>query len=431
MTSITPPRTPASSRVTPATMMTEKSVITPLCLQCKGKGLCGKPCPLLARYSKHKTSMALIKENFSASGIAPFIGRIGYPEINIGLLSPPDVKEDAWTLDAPDYWYSKRYELDDIVDARLQIINSREKGNQVKMAQAPTKHLEIAQELALSTNTPDVEFWLSKKPFISFQLDLSAPPMGAFGALKNAKLEENAKIPRKVDRVVNDELKANQQMTKLYEHGVDTNQLMRILSTGLLGEQKRKRLVPTRWAITATDDTIGKFLINEIKDCKWIDAYELYINEYLGNKFYVLLMPGVWQYELTEVWYGGSMWNPSSKINISRDFESNFGRTKYADSTMGGYYAARIGALEYLARVRRQASCMIMREIFPTYSVPVGVWEIRENVRNAFFNKLTFATLQEALQEIKNQFKSPIDELLKTSKILTNYKQQSTLRKWF
>ncbi|MAH42912.1 hypothetical protein CL614_04285 [archaeon] len=405
--------------------------IVPLCLRCKGKGLCGKPCPLLARYNEHKVEFVSLKENFNASGIAPFIGRIGYPEITVGLLSPPSVKDDAWALDAPDYWYGKQYALDDIIGARMQVINSRGKGNQVKLAQMPSKQLEVAQEVAMSSNTPSVEFWLDKKPFVSFQLDLSASPVGAFGALNKVKLEENANVSRKVDKVVTDELKAAEQMKKMYGKGIDVNQLMRILSTGLLGDQKRKKLVPTRWAITATDDTIGKQLINDIKDYNWVDTYELYVNEYIGNKFYVLLMPGVWQYELIEVWYGGSLWNPTTSVSVSTDYENVFGRKNYAKDTAGGYYAARIGVLEYLARIRKQAACLIMREISPEYSIPVGVWEVRENVRNSFFNKLTFDTLEGALTEIKNQFKTPVDGLIQNSKLLANYKQQSTLKKWF
>ncbi len=405
--------------------------ITPLCMRCRGKGLCGKACPLLLRYNKHKVELVSLKENFNTSGVAPFIGRYGYPEVNVGLLSPPSVKEDAWQLDAPDYWYGKQYALDDIVDARMQIINSRERGNQVKLAQAPTRQLEVAQEISMANHTPSIEVWLNKKPFVSFQLDLSASPIGALGSLNKAKLEENAQIPRKVDKVVCDELKSAEQMKMLYKKGIDVNQLMRILSTGLLGDNKRKRLVPTRWSITATDDTIGKQLIEEIKDYKWVDTFELYVNEYIGNKFYILLMPGVWQYELIEVWYGGSMWNPTSSISVSRDYESPFGRSRYAGNTQGGYYAARLGVLEYLARIKKQASVLIMREITPEYSVPVGVWEVRENVRNAFFHCLKFDSLEASLNEIRKKYKANVNGLIETSKLLANYKQQSTLLKWF
>jgi hypothetical protein len=37
------------------------------------------------------------------------------------------------------------------------------------------------------------------------------------------------------------------------------------LSIGVLGLKKDKKLVPTRWAITATDDILAKKLLEKVK----------------------------------------------------------------------------------------------------------------------------------------------------------------------
>ena len=66
--------------------------------------------------------------------------------------------------------------------------------------------------------------------------------------------------------------------------GFDENYLSRILSAGTLGVKTQRKLVPTRWSITATDDTIGKELISQVKDCAQ-GEYWAWFGGYLGNYF--------------------------------------------------------------------------------------------------------------------------------------------------
>jgi len=61
------------------------------------------------------------------------------------------------------------------------------------------------------------------------------------------------------------ELKANDALIYLYENRFDENFLSRILSVGNVGLKINRKLVPTRWSITATDDALSKHLFNEVK----------------------------------------------------------------------------------------------------------------------------------------------------------------------
>jgi len=65
----------------------------------------------------------------------------------------------------------------------------------------------------------------------------------------------------------------------------------------------------------------------------------------------------------------------------------------------GGYFAARFSTLEYLNNIKKQASIYIIREVQPTYDIPLGSWVIRELVRDAFrHDPLKFESLAEALK---------------------------------
>jgi hypothetical protein len=74
----------------------------------------------------------------------------------------------------------------------------------------------------------------------------------------------------------------------------------------------------------------------------------------------------------------------------------------------GGYYAARFSALEFLESVRRQASIYVMREVKPTYDIPLGSWVIRELVKDAFSRQpLIFGSVTDALKSVRTRINVP------------------------
>jgi hypothetical protein len=53
--------------------------------------------------------------------------------------------------------------------------------------------------------------------------------------------------------------------------------------------------------------------------------------------------------------------------------------------------------------------------------MPVGVWQVRENVRNAVSQKpLKYNTIEEALGRISSQFQIPIKQWIEKSSLLRN-----------
>jgi hypothetical protein len=101
------------------------------CLRCKGRGFCGRrECPHILRSNAYiKASKVIPGKDFQGTSPAPFIGRAGYPYVNVGILSPPEPKEDAWLYDAPRYWGSKSMGIPEIMDYRSALINSRMKAD--------------------------------------------------------------------------------------------------------------------------------------------------------------------------------------------------------------------------------------------------------------------------------------------------------------
>ncbi|MCJ2512357.1 MAG: hypothetical protein LN409_03260, partial [Candidatus Thermoplasmatota archaeon] len=182
-------------------------------------------------------------------------------------------------------------------------------------------------------------------------------------------------------------------------------------------------------SISAVDDITGKELREVVKTFGTIDDYRIYWSSRLDNRWAVLMMPTNWRYELIEAWYPETVWNPAknSRILLINDWEGYEGRTTYAD--IGGcYYAARLAVCESLVAERRQASTVILREAHPGYILPVGVWNVRENVRNALRQTYeSFDSLRSALFYISKRMAIPVKRWIRNSHLLKDRLYQRRL----
>ncbi len=389
-----------------------------LCAVCRGKGLCGLSyCPLLAR------RMALVKlrrvhgsrEVYGSSPPSVFVGRYGYPYVSLGPSLPP-VTGDTSIYDLPEKWLS--LSLERILDYRWSLITG---SRRVNIYSVDDPFIERLHELVLSVKPVDVEVSLEKPPKPMLSFSEYEPPQGPRAPLKEFRVVGNPWIPRVIDKVYSDtDLKAAEAIVELYRSGVPVTHIQRIFSVGALGARKNRRIVPTRWSITAVDDTISKHLVEKIKDYDEISEIEVYVRRYYDNLFIAILVPGKWSFEWMEAWWPGSTWNPGSdEIIVEGDYEGYRGRTTYA-SIGGCYYATRLAVAEYLYKRKKQATAIVLREIYPGFNLPIGVWFVRENIR-AMLRRgpvLKTSEIWEALKIIDRETKLGLRKWLKASKLL-------------
>jgi hypothetical protein len=273
----------------------------------------------------------------------------------------------------------------------------------------------------------DVELALKSKPSRRIVLDDEVQPFGPSAVVKDMRVS-TSRWDRQIEKAYEDtDLKASEAVTTLHRKGVLVTKIQRAFSVGAFGLKDNRRLVPTRWSITAVDSIISKDMIERIKTFPEINE-----SRYLDNRFEVLMMPGAWSYEAMEAWYPGTVWNPSGEhVVMFSDWEGFDGRTTYAN--IGGcYYAARLAVGELLVKERRQATVVVLREAHPGYILPVGVWQVRENVRNAVRQKpLKYNTLEEALARIASRFQIPLQHWIERSKLLRDALFQKKITDYF
>lgn len=366
------------------------------------------------------------KQDFFGSAPAPFVGRFGYPNISVGILSPSEITQEAWKFDAPEYWSSQNMRIPEVLNYRSQLVNSKFTTTITNVrAFEPNRYLSMAQEIALSHKPVDVEINLEKAPHFFMNYGREILPMGPNASLKKMYMTENAKIQKPVEKVFSDtDMAAVQGLNYLYSKGYSTNFLSEILSVGTLGVKKNRKLVPTRWSITAVDDNICLNLLKEIKQDAINSKYCAYFGGYLSNYYLVLFFPDVFSYELFEVDL------QSKKVWTDNEFYG--GRKEYASNCVGGYYAARLAICEKLKQNKKQSSVLTLRFTTSEYDVPMGVWVVREATRKAMQSKpIEFASkellLDFAQKFIKTKFGYDIAWIFKESKLMNYMSKQRKL----
>jgi hypothetical protein len=389
------------------------------CILCRGtKLLCGKTrCPIMVKFYA-QSRLAPRLDTLEMDGASPpgvFVGRMGYPNVYAGPLIPPE-HGDTSMMDTPERWLGKS--IEDIVDFRFSLVRGKSPAN-VKNVKRGGKMIDLTRELGMSDISAEVEAEFTKKPSSRIVLDDEIQPFGPSAPLRDLSLG-TYRLDQRISRAHFDtDLKAMPAVQDLYEHGVYVSKIQRALSVGAFGIEDDRRFVPTRWSITAVDSMLSKNLMAEVKRYPIINEYRLYESWNLDNRFEVLMLPAAWCYESIEAWFPHTAWNPSSeKVAIFGSYEGYRGRTTYAE--IGGcYYAARLAVCEQLSKEKRQAAVILLRESHPGYIMPVGVWNVRENVRNAMQGSYQrFDTLHEALVYTSTRLKIPLITWLRHSKLL-------------
>jgi len=332
----------------------------------------------LAKWNENLSKYANLFSSESVSGTSPpsvFVGSYDYPKVQVGPMVPP-IHGDTSLLDLPEKWIGKS--LEEIVNFRLNLVRGVQK---ISVDKVDGRYIENLQEVTMSTKPidSDLEFYKSAS---RITLDGESAPFGPIGEIKSAKFS-TLSSNKSIEQIFYDhDLKAKDAVLTLYNSGVDVSKIQKCFSIGMLG--KERKLVPTKWSITATDDMISDYLMKKILDYSLIDTCKVFSYSHLGNIFSIMLFPHRWVFEMIEAWYSNGV------LGFGSDFEDARG-IDHPPAIAGAYFAAKLGVVEYLFKNKIQAGVLILREIRPEYAIPVGVWQVREGVREAMKQKPLFA----------------------------------------
>lgn len=280
--------------------------------------------------------------------------------------------------------------------------------------------LERLQEIIMSATHPSLE--IASKDIMIKEREDNLPPFNVKLQIKDIKPIGNVKISKPIEKVYYDyDMRAKEGMWYLYSKGYDIERISRFLSIGSIGIKRNRKIVPTKYAITASDSIIGDNLLERVKYYPHLEEFRVFLGEHYGNEFAIIFIPSIFFYELREI-----IENKEQR-KVETDYELFEGRKDYPSNTGGGYYAIRLPIIEYLEKIKRQSGVLILRKVKPSYYMSLGVWVLRESVRDILRGKYKVFYRIEDLMKFFKSYDITFYEELKRSRMIRMMKKQRKL----
>jgi hypothetical protein len=353
-------------------------------------------------------SVAVGKELEGSSPPSVFIGSWNYPDVYAGPMVAP-LHGDTAIMDMPESWISGHKTQEEIIGYRLNLVRGK---HRVHAADLDNRFVGKLQEISLSDSSVESDVSFDKVPTgTSFSEEHT--PFGPSAGIERFEIG-SGRWDRNLEKVYYDtDLKSADAIVDLHKKGVPFSSIQKAFSVGIMGKERGRHLVPTRWSITACDTMIADRLLQEVKKCPLLDTWRVHEYSSLNNNYAVLLMPTGWQYEWSEAF----LHVLGNEELVFSDHEGTRKKTGY--SPLGGcYYSCKMAVLEALAQEQKQAGAIILREALHGY-VPMGVFNVRENVRSAMRQPAReFEDIRSALSHISEKFMLPMHRFIAEGNLL-------------
>lgn len=370
--------------------------------------------------------MKSVKVGKDLEGSTPpsvFIGRWSYPKVYAGPMMVGETG-DTSIMDSPESWIGEHKTQEDIINYRMNLVRGKQL---IKITDLENPFVEKLQDISLASKSIDSEATFGKRPRGAL-LTEDSMPHGPSAVIEKFDIDA-VRWDKQLEKTFYDtDLTAREAVLNLHNKDVPFTAMQKAFSVGAIGTKYKRKLVPTRWSITACDSTLADLFLKEVRKFDILDTYRVYEFGSLNNYYIIILTPTEWQYE----WYEAFIQLIGKEELIFSDYETNTDKKEY--SSVGGcYYTSKMAVLDALVKEKKQAGLIVLREAYEGY-VPLGVFNVRENMKNAMSNSYKeFETLKDALKYAGTKLKIPISKYVKQGTLLNEllHTKQTTLDMYF
>lgn len=370
--------------------------------------------------------MKSVKVGKDLEGSTPpsvFIGRWSYPKVYAGPMMVGETG-DTSIMDSPESWIGEHKTQEDIINYRMNLVRGKQL---IKITDLENPFVEKLQDISLASKSIDSEATFGKRPRGAL-LTEDSMPHGPSAVIEKFDIDA-VRWDKQLEKTFYDtDLTAREAVLNLHNKDVPFTAMQKAFSVGAIGTKYKRKLVPTRWSITACDSTLADLFLKEVRKFDILDTYRVYEFGSLNNYYIIILTPTEWQYE----WYEAFIQLIGKEELIFSDYETNTNKKEY--SSVGGcYYTSKMAVLDALVKEKKQAGLIVLREAYEGY-VPLGVFNVRENMKSAMSNPYKeFETLKDALKYAGTKLKIPISKYVKQGTLLNEllHTKQTTLDMYF
>ena len=373
-----------------------------------------------------KVKMNSVEVGKDLDGSTPpsvFIGLWSYPKVYAGPMMVPQLG-DTYIMDSPEQWIANDKTQEDIITYRMNLVRGKQL---IDIKDVENPFVEKLHDISLASKSIDSEATFGSKPVgASFNEEIT--PHGPSAIIEKFDIDA-VRWDKQLEKSFYDtDLKAREAVMNLHNKDVPFTAMQKAFSVGAFGLKKNRKLVPTRWSITACDSTIADSLLKEVRHYPIMDTHRVYEFSSLNNYYAIILTPTEWQYE----WFEAFIKVLGGEEMMFSDYETNTNKTEY--SCVGGcYYSAKMAVLDKLAKLKLQSGVIILREAYSGY-IPLGVFNVRENIKFAMDGDYKeFESLKDSLAYCGTKLQIPISKYVRQSNLLKEllHSKQTTLDNFF
>jgi hypothetical protein len=223
---------------------------------------------------------------FSPPGV--FIETAKYPVLMAGVLASRQPSEFLSIFDHPDAWQGLDREA--ILSMRKYLyrfvmpVNARE--------MSPSSTIKTLQALALSVSPVELEIEAPSLPAQDLKSVGALLPSSPIVHAQSLQLNSEPEISRVAKTVTEKDIPASDGIWKLLDYDYSLDFAVRLMSVGLLGRHKNRRMIPLKSAYKAVIDVFVNRAVMELIDAPSAQTSRIFTRDLFGDRFTVLMTPG-------------------------------------------------------------------------------------------------------------------------------------------
>ncbi|MGY5858542.1 MAG: hypothetical protein RTU63_04170 [Candidatus Thorarchaeota archaeon] len=346
---------------------------------------------------------------FSPPGV--IVEAAKYPVLMTGVLASTEPSEFLSIYDHPEAW--RGLDRDAILAMRKRLyrftvpIDAR--------AMQPQNIVEALQTIALSVSPVAIEVETSHLPLRKLSTLGGQLPASPCANIKSIDIVSDPEISQVAKRITEKDIPSAEAAWKLLDYDYTLDQVVRLMSVGLLGRTDSRRFVPTRGAYKAVIDGFVSRSLIELTEKPILDSYRLGMTELFGENFTVLAQPGEPQVDYLRLERTADGLEHGTSIQGVKNLTTDSKTSVFADH-------ARFSGFTDLVKQKESAHLTVFHFSRNNRNNILGPWVVRAGVRAALeADQIELDSKENALMVLKSFLAPDISVWTQDNPLLDNF----------
>jgi hypothetical protein len=331
---------------------------------------------------------------FSPPGIC--VEPAKYPYLLAGVLASTDASEYLSIYDHPGAW--KGLDREAVITMRRSLYRFVTPINAREMYPSDTVH--ALQTLALSVKPVAIRVEAGDIPPVRIQTQPALLPSSPSVTVKSLELISEPEITKVAERITGKDIPASESICQLLDYDYTLDQVVRLLSVGLLGKLNSRRLVPLRGAYKAAIDAYVSKVLMDIVERSSAGTYAIHTASLYGDTFVVLLEPGDPRVDYLRVEVTNGSQSGGYSLEDPRHPTTDPKTSIYADH-------ARFSAYQYLTTQRDNSHVVVFHHSRGQLNQLLGPWLVRAGVEEALESEPILSDTRGNMSRVLNSILTP------------------------